>query len=112
MFRIGREHMKDNAPPDSRKTAPAPRQLRTVERRAAVAAIVSDGLFLVLLVILHVLEPGFNPVWRFVSEYELGSSGWMMRLAFFCLGLGCFAVFIALRAQVPTTSGKVGLGLL
>src|SRR6266536_1649173 len=103
--------MKDSALP-ARKTERPSHQFRTFERRAAAVAIISGSLFLALLVILHVLEPEFNPIWRFVSEYELGPYGWMMRLAFFCLGCGCVAVFIALRTQLPTTSGKVGLSLL
>ena len=49
-------------------------------------AIVLSSIFLVILFLLHFLEPEFNPLWRMISEYELGSYGWMMSLAFFCWG--------------------------
>ena len=38
-----------------------------------------------LLGSLHLLEPEFNPSWRFLSQYELGEFGWLMRLAFLAL---------------------------
>jgi hypothetical protein len=41
--------------------------------------------FLAILSVLHVLEPEFNPP-HLISEYQLGRFGWLMSLAFFCLG--------------------------
>ena len=68
--------------------------------------------FLVLLAALHVVKPEFDPSWRFVSEYAIGRHGWIMTLAFLCLSLSCITSFVAIRSQVGTMAGKVGLGLL
>ena len=51
----------------------------------ARVSIVSGVLFVLLLGSLHLLEPEFNSSWRFLSEYELGKFGWLMRLAFLAL---------------------------
>jgi hypothetical protein len=81
-------------------------------RIAAWLAFAGASVFLGLLAVLHFLEPEFNPGWRMISEYELGSYGWMMQLAFFCMGLYCLATVIALRPHVTTTFGRFGLVLL
>ena len=59
----------------------------TLEAYAARTAIFSGVLFAVLLLSLHVLEPEFDPTWRFVSEYMLGDFGWLMHLAFLTLAV-------------------------
>ena len=52
--------------------------------------------FLAILSVLHVLEPEFNPP-HLISEYQLGRFGWLMSLAFFCLGAASLALFAAAR---------------
>jgi hypothetical protein len=47
----------------------------TVRTLAARLSIVSEVLFVLLLASLHVLEPEFDPTWRFTSEYALGNFG-------------------------------------
>src|ERR1700687_3751598 len=66
----------------------------------------------VLLAVLHVIKPELDPSWRFVSEYADGSYGWVMMLSFFSLALSCAALFVAVRSQIETTGGKIGLGAL
>jgi len=80
--------------------------------RAALVTLAMTLVFLVLLGLLHVLEPEFAPSWRMISEYELGGYGWMMRLAFFSLALATIALWLAVRPHVQTLGGKLGLGLL
>jgi hypothetical protein len=75
-------------------------------------AFVGAAAFLALLALLHVLEPEFNPSWRLISEYEIGNCGWMMRLAFFSLGLSCLALPVAVRRYAGTLDGRIGLVLL
>lgn len=67
---------------------------------------------LLLLAALHVLSPEFDPAWRMVSEYALGNYGWVLTLMFFAWALGCLALFFAIRSQVRTVGGKIGLGFL
>jgi hypothetical protein len=62
--------------------------------------------FLVILALLHVLEPEFGPP-HLISEYQLGRFGWLMSLAFFCLGAAALALFGAAR-QKPHTFGRFG----
>jgi hypothetical protein len=61
--------------------------------------------FLAILSVLHVLEPEFNPP-HLISEYQLGCIGWLMSLAFFCLGAASLALFAAARRGILTRSAK------
>jgi hypothetical protein len=69
-------------------------------------------LFLVLLAVLHIVKPEFDPSWRFVSEYAIGNHGWIMVVAFVSLALSCIALIPAIRSHIETTGGKIGLILL
>jgi catechol 2,3-dioxygenase-like lactoylglutathione lyase family enzyme len=42
---------------------------------AARLSLTAAALFLVLLAILHVIKPEFDPSWRFISEYSIGNCG-------------------------------------
>jgi hypothetical protein len=68
--------------------------------------------FLGLLAVLHLLKPELDPSWRMASEYAIGDYGWVMRTAFFSMALSCAALFTAVRSQIDTTGGRIGLGLL
>jgi hypothetical protein len=73
-----------------------------------VRARLSLGLvttFLGLLVILHFLEPEFNSG-HLISEYQLGSHGWIMSLAFCTFGIG--VVVLALISHGSTRNGRLG----
>src|SRR5262245_4181452 len=63
--------------------------------------------FLAMLSVLHVLEPEFNPP-HLISEYQMGRSGWLMSLAFFCLGAASLALFAAARQEIHTRPGRFG----
>jgi hypothetical protein len=80
-----------------------------------VKATLAIGLcvaFLAILSLLHVLEPEFNPP-HLISEYQLGRFGWLMSLAFFCLGAASLALFAAARQEIHTRPGRFGIwGLL
>jgi Protein of unknown function (DUF998) len=73
-------------------------------------SIASGVLFVLLLGSLHLLEPQFDPTWRFISEYALGNFGWMMRLAFLALATSLTSASVAISSQVRTVVGYVGLG--
>ncbi len=74
--------------------------------RAAAAA------FLVLLAILHVIKPELDPSWRPASEYAIGDYGWVMTIAIFSMALSCVALCAAVRSQIATIGGRIGLCLL
>ena len=75
-------------------------------------SFVAAAAFVVLLAALHVIKPELDPSWRFISEYAIGDYGWMMVLAFFSLALSYVTLFIAIRSQIRTISGRIGLALL
>lgn len=79
---------------------------------AARLAIASGALFALVLALLHLLEPEFDPTWRFVSEYALGGFGWLMPLAFLMLAISLLSVGVAIYAQVRTILGYIGLAIL
>lgn len=86
-----------------------------VSAAAALAArlsIASGASFVLVLGGLHLLEPEFDPTWRFVSEYALGPFGWLMRLAFVLLATSLASASVALAPQVRPVLGYIGLGIL
>src|SRR3712207_4189792 len=81
-------------------------------RTAARLSFAAAATFLVLLAALHFIKPELDPSWRMISEYEIGRYGWVMSLAFLSLAFSCAALFVAIRSQIRTTGGKIGLFFL
>jgi len=79
---------------------------------AAWLAIIATVATLLLLLSLHVLSPEFNPAWRMVSEYAFGRYAWVLSLMFLSWGIGSWALAFAIRSQVKTRGGRVGLVFL
>lgn len=75
---------------------------------ASRLTLIFSAAFLVILFLLHFLEPEFEPAWRMISEYELGRYGWLMRLAFFCWGISVLSLLVALWPALRTIGGKIG----
>jgi Protein of unknown function (DUF998) len=88
------------------------RPLTAASGVAARVSVASAAAFLALLVALHVLEPEFDPAWRFISEYELGRYGALMALAFLALAGSAVSLLVAIRWQIRTVGGYVGLAAL
>ena len=80
----------------------------SVERLAIAASVV----VLLLLGSLHILSPEFDPSWRMVSEYANGQYGWVLSLMFFVWAVSSWALAFAIRSEVNTRTGKIGLGFL
>lgn len=81
-------------------------------KAAARLSFAAGAASLVFLAALHVLSPEFDPAQRMVSEYALGDHGWALLLMFLAWALSCVALFFAVKSQVRTLGGKIGLGLL
>ncbi|HEX5810337.1 MAG TPA: DUF998 domain-containing protein [Anaerolineales bacterium] len=79
---------------------------------AGQISLAAAAASLIFLATLHVLSPEFDPSRRMVSEYALGNHGWALLLMFLAWALGCVALFFAVKSQVRTIGGKIGLGLL
>jgi len=79
---------------------------------AAWLAVTATAATILLLASLHVLSPEFNPSWRVISEYALGHYGWVLSLMFLSWGISSWALAIAIRSEVQTRAGRVGLWFL
>jgi hypothetical protein len=84
----------------------------TIARTAAYISFAAAATGLVSLAALHFLSPEFDSSWRFVSEYALGSYGWVLSLMFLSLAVSCVSLFFAIRPYVRTIAGKIGLAFL
>src|SRR5215203_1515374 len=87
------------------KLAPA------ISRTAALLAAGAATL-VVLLAALHFIEGELDPSWHFISEYAIGDYGWMMVVAFLSLAISYVSLFVAIRSQLRTIVGRIGLALL
>src|SRR5215216_1577851 len=87
------------------KLAPA------ISRTAALLAAGAATL-VVLLAALHFIKPELDPSWDFNSEDAIGRYGWLMVLAFLSLALSYVSLFVAIRSQLRTIVGRIGLALL
>jgi hypothetical protein len=90
----------------------AARPAKEIPPTAARLSFAAAATFLVLLVALHYLKPRLDPSWRMVSEYEIGRYGWVMVVAFLSLASSCVALIAAIKPQIRTTGGRIGLALL
>lgn len=95
-------------PSNTKMPAPA----SAISLPAAQLALVSTVAFVVLLAILHVVKSDLDPSWRVISEYAIGSNGWMMVAAFLALAAACVGLFAALKSQIRNIYGRIGLALL
>ena len=77
----------------------APRGRLSVETLGAIT-LICMAWFLVNVLLLHLIEPGLDPVDRQISEYALGPSGWLMTVAFLVVGAGMVAVGLGLRRSL------------
>lgn len=67
--------------------------------------------FLLLVVALHVVDPGRDPSKELISQYEMGPHGRMMSFAFLCLGAGVASWLAASRMEATSRSTVVGRAL-
>ncbi|NUS09661.1 MAG: DUF998 domain-containing protein [Nonomuraea sp.] len=63
--------------------------------------------FLVLVLVLHAVQPGLDPVGVTVSEYVLGAGGWLFTVGCVAWGLGSLALVVLLTGR-----GRTGRVLL
>ncbi len=78
-------------------------------------ALGSAGIaaFVAAVLALHWLRPDLNPQVHTVSEYSIGSYGWLMRAAFVALGLGVLATSLSLELRFGLSAWRsAGLLLL
>jgi hypothetical protein len=91
----------------------------TVAARCRAASLILLSLGATAVVALHVLRRDLAPGRHRISEYALGPYGWVMALAFACVGAGVLVLGVAVsrvggRACRPVACalGVAGVGLL
>ena len=89
-------------------TTPVPGSAAMTARLSRAAA----GMFVLLLAVLHMLRPDLDPTWRFISEYAIGDHNRVMVLAFLSLAISFIALFLALRSEMKSMGGRIGLAAL
>lgn len=62
----------------------------------AMATLVGVATFVSTVVVLHLLQPGYEPMHQLMSELALGPYGWAMLVAFGSLAIAVFGVQIAI----------------
>ena len=84
-----------------------------IARIAERVVFLCAAYFVIVLIVLHILQPEFDPRFRFMSEYALGDYGWLMTTTFFALGLTPLVTAIGLKNVYQLSrSIRIGLGLL
>src|SRR5688500_3455368 len=91
---------------------PTAKPVTAVSPTAARLSFAGAATFALLLAALHFIKPELDPSWHFISEYAIGEYGWIMVLAFLSLALSYVSLFSALRSQLQTIAGRIGLALL
>ena len=79
---------------------------------STLAGILAPLIFLVVMTIVGLLQPGYNAIQQAISRLVLGLYGWSQTLSFFIVGV--LLVVFAFRLYIATlkkTSTKVGLFL-
>ncbi len=77
-------------------------------RALAWIALVGSGCFVVMLSLLHVLQPDLSPLNEAMSYYVHGAHGWLLTLGLFSLGLGSLALTLALMGDVWSAISRGG----
>jgi len=54
--------------------------------RMGIVAIIASLIYIGAIVYLHAVQSNYDPVHQFMSELALGSTGWLMLVAFWALG--------------------------
>lgn len=79
----------------------------------ATSALICIYLFIILIISLHFLPTGYDPLRSPTSEYAVGNYGYLMSTAFVFMSVGCFALLVGLYKAISRSSrSKAGLILL
>jgi hypothetical protein len=81
--------------------------------RAQWIVFACAAYYATIIAALHFLEPGYDPRYRFVSEYQWSGHGCLMNTTFFVLALAALTLALILRKVYRSAwSARLGFGLL
>lgn len=69
-------------------------------RYLGIVTLLGVAYFVVAGVALHLLDAALDPVEVYMSDYALGPYGWLMKSAFYGVGLGTLALGLGLRSTL------------
>lgn len=79
----------------------------------ATFALICIYLFIIIIISLHFLPTGYDPLRSPTSEYAVGNYGYLMSTAFVFMSAGCFALLVGLYKGISRSSrSRAGLILL
>jgi hypothetical protein len=91
----------------------APRTYPRDVRRLGAVGVTGAAVFGAVCVVMHYVQPELAPHEHFMSEYALGAAGWLMKVAFWVLGVGVGCLAMGLRRSVrPGRAGRWAVRLL
>ena len=70
-------------------------------------AILGTAIFTVLLLALHFADQTLDPSWQPISEYSLGSFGWLMKIGFAVLGAAMAGLACEIWRAFPAVAGRI-----
>lgn len=77
------------------------------------AATIFFLYFVAVILLMHVVRPDYTVIDHMISDYAVGSFGWIMTTAFVSISLGCLALAIGLLLDGPASwLGRIGAVLL
>ena len=82
-------------------------------KKLTLLALISIAYFVIVIVILHFLQPDLNPLSHPTSEYAVGPYGFLMATAFFSMSVASFSLVIGLYYNMSQAARpRIGLVLL
>ena len=81
---------------------------RAMRTWGAVATMIGVAVFIIVVLILHLVQPGYEPRHQLMSELAIGQHGWAMFVAFFGLATAVFG----LQVTIAGFAGSGGLRVL
>ncbi len=72
-----------------------------IPQLTARGAVSFASLAILLLLILHIVQPDLPPAESMISQYAIGPSGWLMNLCFASFAAGSLCLLVALYALKP-----------
>jgi hypothetical protein len=76
-----------------------------------VATTVGITVFVVIIVILHFIQPDYNPKYQLISELAIGKYGGLVFIAFLGLAAAVFGLQVAISESGATRSYRVLLNI-
>jgi hypothetical protein len=89
-----------------------PQRSPRISQFAARLATLSIVTYQILLIVLIFLRPDLEPSWHTISEWAIGSYGWLMSGAFLLSGISYGALTVALWPNLCRITGKLAKSLL